>query len=215
MSETTVRRRVQEESGFTLPEMMVTMVVMIVVLFALYSIFDMSIRIFSFGNDKTEAVENARLGMQKMEREIRAAYRVDKAAGTPAGNTRFTTRTATQIGFGNDLDGNRKIECPATAPPACETINYQVYETPANSGSYALGRANSAAGTLQPVVEYVDYVSATNTGLSFSYFKADGVTPANGESDTAVVRIQLRIRVPNEPQDGTQTLTTDVHVRNS
>jgi hypothetical protein len=41
----------REESGFILPELMVTMVMMRTVLFALYSIFDMSIRVFSFGND--------------------------------------------------------------------------------------------------------------------------------------------------------------------
>jgi len=52
--------------------------IMIVVLFALYSIFDMGIRVFSFGNDKIEATEQARLGMEKMTREIRAAYPVDK-----------------------------------------------------------------------------------------------------------------------------------------
>src|SRR5215218_5451234 len=63
------RRILRDEGGFTLPELLVTMVMMIVVLFALYSIFDMSIRVFSFGNDKTEAVENARLGMEKMARE--------------------------------------------------------------------------------------------------------------------------------------------------
>ncbi len=50
---------------------------MIVVLSALYSVFDMSLRVFSFGNDKVEAVESARVGMEKMEREIRAAYPVD------------------------------------------------------------------------------------------------------------------------------------------
>ena len=50
-------RLVREEGGFTLTEMMVTIVIMIVVLFALYSIFDMSIRVFSFGNDKIEAME--------------------------------------------------------------------------------------------------------------------------------------------------------------
>ena len=46
----------REEGGFTLPELMVTMVMMLTVLFALYSIFDMSLRVFSFGSDKVEAV---------------------------------------------------------------------------------------------------------------------------------------------------------------
>ena len=66
----------KEERGFTLPEMMVTIMIMMVVFFALYSIFDMSVRIFMFGNNKVEAVESARLGLERMEREIRAAYPV-------------------------------------------------------------------------------------------------------------------------------------------
>ena len=57
------------------------MVMMLTVLFALYSIFDMSLRVFGFGSDKVEAVENARLGLEKMERELRGAYPYDKAGG--------------------------------------------------------------------------------------------------------------------------------------
>ena len=53
--------------------MMITIVIMIVVFFALHSIFDMSLRVFSYGNNKAEAMENARLGLEKMEREIRQA----------------------------------------------------------------------------------------------------------------------------------------------
>ena len=49
-------RVAKEESGFTLPEVLVAMVMMLTVMFALYSIFDMSLRVFSFGNDKVEAV---------------------------------------------------------------------------------------------------------------------------------------------------------------
>ena len=45
-------RVLREERGFTLTEMMVTTVIWIVMLFALYSMFDMSIRVFGFGNNK-------------------------------------------------------------------------------------------------------------------------------------------------------------------
>lgn len=203
------------EGGFTLPEMMVTLMVMIVVLFSLYNIFDMSLRVFSFGNDKVEAVENARLGLEKMEREIRAAYPYDKGAATPDTHL-FDTWTPTAIKFGNDLDGNRKIECPASGTPPCETIAYDIYQ-PVGSTTYALARVNSNAGTRQPVVEYVDYVSASDTGLSFSYFEKDGITevlPGGDETKIAMVRVGFRIRVENEPQDGTQILTTDVSLRN-
>jgi prepilin-type N-terminal cleavage/methylation domain-containing protein len=46
------RRLLREEGGFTLSEMMVVTMMLTIVLFALYGIFDMSIRVFSFGNDK-------------------------------------------------------------------------------------------------------------------------------------------------------------------
>ena len=211
-----LQKSLSEEEGFTLVEVVVTIMLMIVVLVALYSIFDMSLRTFAFSNDKVEAVENARLGMERMEREIRGAYPYDKGASPP--DTHLFdpgTWTENQIKFGNELDGNRIIQCPNSAGQ-CEVISYQVYQ-PSGSSTYALGRANSAAGTLQPVVEHVDYLSPTNTGLRFRYFKADSTTevlPAANEDEIGMVRIELRIRVSNQFNDGTQILSTDVALRN-
>ena len=85
-------RFLKEERGFTLTEMMVTIMIMIVVFFALYSIFDMSLRVFSFGNNKVEAVENARLGLEKMEREIRAAIQSTADASILRPTVRSTPR---------------------------------------------------------------------------------------------------------------------------
>lgn len=205
------RHLVKREDGFTLVEMLVTIMVMIVVMFALYNIFDMSIRVFSFGNNKVEAVENARIGLERMEREIRAAYPIDK----PAGNDQvFTTWTPRAIAFGNDTDGDGRITCSTN----CERISYSVFEAPASSGKYALGRSSTAAGTLQPTVESVDYVSGTDTGLSFKYFQKNGTTeviPGTGDEKTiALVRVELKIKVKSGQQDGTQTLSTDVSLRN-
>src|SRR5215213_8658476 len=212
------RRLLREENGFTLVEILVTMIIMIVVLFALYSVFDMGMRTFSFGNNKVEAVENARLGLEKMAREIRGAYPYDPGNTTTPDTHLFDsgTWTATQIKFGNDLDGNYKVQCPNTSdPPKCEIISYQVYQ-PAGSSTYSLGRANSVAGTLQPVIDNVDYVNPTDTGLKFTYFKSDGTTEvppggdATAEKEIAMVRIELRIRVDKGFKDATQTLKTDV-----
>jgi len=217
------RRVLREENGFSLVEVLVTMTIMLVVLSALYSIFDMGLRIYSVGNNKVEAVENARLGLEKMAREIRAAYPYDKVNTTP--DTHLFdpgTWTPTQIRFGNDLDGNWKVQCPNTSvPPECEIISYQVYQ-PVGSSTYALGRANTVAGTLQPVVEHVDYVSPTNTGLTFTYFKRDGTTevpPGSTvlgltEGDIGMVRIELRIKVHKGFKDATETLKTDVALMN-
>jgi prepilin-type N-terminal cleavage/methylation domain-containing protein len=206
----------REESGFTLPEVLVATTLMVVVLFALYSIFDMSMRVFSFGSDKTEAVENARLGLERMEREIRAAYPYDKANGqdhlfwNPGYPATGAIPPSDRISFGNDLDGNRKIECPPPPAPfsACETITYDVYR-PSGSATDALGRAKSSGGVRQPVAGYVEDVDGDGEALTFEYMDRFG-DPATSESEVALVRIELEIRI----NDRAQTLATQVALRN-
>jgi prepilin-type N-terminal cleavage/methylation domain-containing protein len=183
-------RLLRDESGFTLPELLVTVLMMTVVMFALYSIFDMSMRVFSFGNDKTEAVANARLGLEKMEREIKAAYPYDKADGD---TTVLTTWTGSQITFGNDLNSNREVD------PG-EVISYR-------RGADPTTLVREKGGNPQPVIEYVD-------GLSFQYLNRFDA-PASTESEIAIVRINLAIRVDRGVGGpATQTLTTDVALRN-
>lgn len=183
-----VNRLLREESGFTLSEMLVTILVMIVVFFALHSIFDMSIRVFSFGNDKVEAVENARLGLERMEREIRAAYPYDKVAGD---TTLFSSFTSNSVTFGNELPPeDRKIDL------ANEQITYSL------SGS-TLQRNGQAA---------IEYVKAN--GLTFQYLDKSGATTSD-ETQISRVRIKLDIEIDRGSLGKrTQTLTTDVDLRN-
>ncbi len=190
-----VQRLLREESGFTLPEMLVTMMIMITVLFALYNIFDMSIRVFSFGNDKVEVVENARLGLEKMERELRAAYPYDKTDNSTTNDYLLPPGgfASNSITFGNDTNGDRKINA------ASEQITYSL-----SAGSPPALLRNS-----QPTVEY-----AKVNGLTFQYLDRNGSVTAT-ESAISRVRIKLEIEI-NRGSLGTrtQTLTTDVDLRN-
>jgi prepilin-type N-terminal cleavage/methylation domain-containing protein len=209
-----------DERGFTLPEILVTTMVMVVVLFSLYGVFDMSLKVFSFGNDKVEATENARLGMERMEREIRAAYPVDRitdkkhvffaanASGTPA------RPGANSITFGNDLSNG------ATAPnrmvDSSEQITYELRSTSnlnapcpttGTQGVCSLARRQGSTAAFEPVVENV-----IPNGVAFEYFTANMAatnTVGNG-TDIGVVRITLRVDVNGRGQ----TLTTDVDLRN-
>src|SRR5215208_3816995 len=117
--------------------MLITLIIMSVVLMSLGSIFDMSVRIFSFGNNKVEAVESARIGMEKMEREIRAAYPVDINNGKAylffganglTSNPPQAMPTANQSTFGNERGaegaGNGKVDCLTAAN--CEDIPYKL-----------------------------------------------------------------------------------------
>jgi prepilin-type N-terminal cleavage/methylation domain-containing protein len=209
------KRLLADESGFSLPEVLVTIMIMTTVMFALYSLFDMSLRVFGFGNSKVEATENARLGLERMEREIRAAYPINKPGGDA---TLFPVSewTPASITFGNDLNGDKQTP-PCVAGQPCEIVNYEVFQ-PSGSTTYALGRANDAAGTFEPVIEYVDYADPSNTGLRFRYYEADGTTevvPGSGdEGDIDMVRIELRVEVDRAGQPATQTLSTDVALRN-
>jgi len=229
----TARERfLREEGGFTLAEMMVTTVIMIVVLFALYSIFDMSIRVFSFGNDKVEAVESARVGLEKMEREIRAAYPVSSAstylffnADGSASNPpqQMPTQNGSQITFGNNLGApwgepgaaDDVITCGAP----CEYITYKLTDDTGNApctaavAPCALRRVNAAnsGGWGDPLVENV-----AAGGLTFQYLNSNGTPVTSGnEGDIRMVLITIVVRVDrgiNNPV--TQTLTTVVDLRN-
>ncbi len=211
----------REQSGFTLPEMMVTIIIMLTVFFALHSIFDMSIRVFGFGNDKVEAVENARIGLERMEREIRASYPVDRIGGYPhvffdaALPLTPTFPGERKITFGNDLatggPPNRMVD-------SSEVITYELRSssnlsnacpTSGTAGICALVRIQN--GAVQPVVEYV-----IPNGLTFQYFKGNlsAADPSGDGTDVGVIRVTLEVNVNQGSENREQKLTTDVDLRN-
>ncbi len=214
-----------DERGFTLPEMMTTIMIMIVVFFALHSIFDMSLRVFSFGNNKVEASESARVGLEKMEREIRQAYKYN--TGSSQNHLFFTTAspttalavpptTRTDLTFGNDLGAPGAADGVITCGSPCEYITYKL--TDDSSGTVectaapcTLRRVNAgnSADAGQPVVENV----AAN-GLSFTLLSSGGGTPTN-EGEVGVVLVNLDIAVGQGiGNPGTQELTTVIDLRN-
>ncbi len=184
-------KRFRDERGFTLVEALVAMLVMVAVMFALYAIFDAGVRVLRFGNDKTEAVESARIGMERMEREIRAAY---PFARNPDGGEvlfpSFGPNPSGSISFGNDLNGNGAIGAASSG----ERIEYRlVDESPPT-----LYRGGNPLA-----------MSAAPDGLEFTYLDENG-SLAVEEGDVRTVRIELTIDVGGRKQ----TLTTDVALRN-
>jgi hypothetical protein len=175
------------------------MMIMIVVLFALYSIFDISLRVFGLGNDKVEATANARIGLDKMAREMRAAYPYDKLNGNVTLFPSYGPNPSTSLTFGNDLNGDRRVD------PASEQITYSV------SGGGALLRNG------QPAVEYLKDVDADGRALTFRYMDARGNTVTSGnEADVSMVRIRLEVSLKRGIHDEpvTHILETDVALRN-
>lgn len=156
------------EGGFTLAEVLVAMTMMVTVLFALYAIFDTSVRIFRHGNDELEALESARLGLGRMEREIRAAYPHD-------GGTLIDSGGSEEISFRNR---------PDSGPP--RTITYSLS---GGSSSYLRRNGQRVAGPLDGAAGVRFAYCSTPTSCS---------SPMADEPRTRLVRITINARVPGE-----------------
>lgn len=184
------------EDGFTLIEALVAMLVMVTVMFALYAIFDAGVRILRFGNDKAEAVESARIGMERMERELRAAYPFSRTSG--GGEVLFPSfgpNPSESISFGNDFNGNGAIA--GSSEMVSYRLDYDDDGTPSVFRATGIGKGVSLARPAAP------------DGLTFTYLDEDGKRTFE-EKNVAAVRIELTISVKGRAQ----TLTTDVALRN-
>jgi prepilin-type N-terminal cleavage/methylation domain-containing protein len=194
------------EAGFTLIEVLVAAAMMFAVLFALYAVFDVSVRAFGYGGDRVEAVGNARLAMDRMEREIRAAYPYDQTTDPsrrylfldPLNPTESAVPTATRIAFGNETTGDHKIG-------TSEVIGYYL-------SGHDLKR--SKGGSVQTLLD-----SVATDGLRFTPCRsAEDCPPAAAVTDEAeirLLRIELAVEVEHRGEDSArQRLATDVYLRN-
>ena len=204
-------RLLREERGFTLAEVAVTVTIMIIVLFALHSMFEMSLKVYSYGHNKVEATEISRVALEKMEREIRQATPYNQ----PSDMHLFDQHLATEIRFGNDLNGSGAIECPNSSGQ-CEKIGYRLNGTTLGRDSTSTGATNTL-GNLRPVAEDVQ-------NLTFTYYNKSGVAvpPAVPEATdpaapTYIDRVQVSVGVSVDQgigKPGTQTLTSVIDLRN-
>lgn len=222
-----VQKFLRDEGGFTLSEMLVTMMIMIVVLFALYNVFDMSIRVFSFGNAKIESTENARVALGRMEREIRAAYPLD--APTSEQRINPVSSSATQIVFYNDLSNNASpaFNDDGKGTGDKETIRYSVSNgnlMRQQGGASAPPSPAQPLAPLGPVGPGGPSCSSVSDGpygcLEFVYLDKISGAPislpltAAKEKTIGMVRIRLVVVEENAENDPQQELITNVALRN-
>lgn len=196
-----MRRRVAGEAGFTLPEALVAMVLTAAVLLALYAVFDAGVRVFGAGRDRAEAAQAARLGLARMEREIRAAYPRDKSAGDV---TLLADFDEERLVFYNDLNGNRRAVDPATG-----------LAEPGEAISYSLGAGGAPLRNGRLLVPSAGDVDGDGKALTFAYLDATGDPVTDGdEGEVAFVRAKLEVAADGAGEPVELTLRTGVALRN-
>ena len=172
-------------------------------LLALYAVFDASVRIFGAARGNAEAAQAARLGLARMEREIRAAYPRDRAGGYA---TLLTSFAEERLDFGNDLNGNRRILDPATG-----------LVEPGEGISYTLDTRGAPLRNGRLLVESAGDIDGDGRALTFGYFDANGNPVVTGdEADVSLVRVELEVSgdtaAGGEPAE--RVLRTAVALRN-
>ena len=160
------------------------MLIMIAVMFALYSIFDMSLRVFRFGNDKVEAVENARLyaasrELGASEERNRLAAEIHDTLAQSLLALTFQLRAARGLVFTSpDRAISELLEAEERARGALEEARRSVWN---------LGPASLEAGTLIEALQG-ELAASQRSGLPGRLVVSGAARPLPAESQLALFR---------------------------
>ena len=184
------RLRSGKNTGFTLVEMMVSLGVGMVVVAAVTTTFMTQTKIYSAQEQVNDMQQNARAALDVITREL-------KMAGYKPNTGAVTGLTASGVNLDNtklvieaDLNGDNSID---GAAGSLERISY-AYNSITKRITRRLGSGTS------------DIFADNITAFSFTYLKADGVTPATLASQIRQVKIDITAKTaapdPSFPQNG-------------
>ncbi|MFQ5524492.1 MAG: PilW family protein [Acidimicrobiia bacterium] len=194
-------RKLQDQHGFTLLEMLISSAIFAVVLFAIYTIHITSQDTSTRGVNKIEVQQNARVAKERMAREIRmAGYDPSSAIPVQGSPTAVQVATATTLTFIADVTGDG----------VSKRVTYQLQGTQLIRES-----ASWVGGVWTPTPPATSELADSVITLSFTYYDAsDNVTATLA----AIQRITIGITTQETaagllPQ--TFPLTLDVRLRNA
>ena len=96
-----LRRRLREERGFTLIELMVSAVVGTVIMLVAYGLLDATVRAFGSSGDRTEVAARGRIALDALTQRLRSPVCL-----TPNGASAVIAGDATSIQFWSDTSGS-------------------------------------------------------------------------------------------------------------
>lgn len=186
-----MRNKRRTISGFTLVELIISMAIGLIVLAALYSVFIMQNRTLSTQEQIAEMQQNARIGMDIMQRDIRiAGYNPTKTtswvSGTKPG---LTSAAADSLSFVSDLNANADTTASSANPE--ENVTYDRAD---DGGISCLRRTVNGSG---------DSIVGNIESLAFVYYDEAGNTLSIPPSLSNVRKIQVTITAKTALPDHT------------
>lgn len=196
-----VRKNIQNQSGFSLLELIIAMTLMLVLLGAATTLLTSAYGTRSREINRTDALTSARAALNTMSMEI-----ANTGYGLEDNGIVAQDSNNKKLHFRSNLNNDTNTGGPG------EDVTYYYDSTTGSVMRYG-ANDNPQIATL---------INRTSD-LNFEYFNYTGTNSAGTQvstptADTGVVRITVIVRLPNvagQPNNRTVTLTSDVTLRNS
>jgi len=189
--------RWDDQQGFSLMEVLISLSVFTIVLFAVYTTFTASHRTFARGEDKIELQQTIRVAMGMAASEIRTAGYDPSNVMTLMPTTAIQVANANTLTFIADVDGNN----------VTDQVTYRF------QGTQVIRDFTSWNGAAFPVPPVSEALADGVTTLTFAYFDSSNNPTATLAN---IRRITIGLTVQETGVGGQQSLplTMDVRLRN-
>ena len=205
-------RPVLNDRGYTLAELLVAVAVVGIVMAGLLSMLMTGQQSYLIGTNQAEAQQNLRIAIGRMMQEIRLAGEDPTKVNFDA----ITNQTAAGLTLQNDWNANGAIQNAGTVGV---TLNDGV--TVVQRGEQIIYSLNGTTLMRQEtgVDNAAQAVADGIQSLTFTYFKADGVTPAVLAADVRQVVIDIVAQPVHQPSSSAAgavkvKMTDKVRLRN-
>ncbi len=198
-------RRVNDQSGFSLVELLIASAVFFTFMVSLTTLYSQSHRSYSRGQNRIEVQQSARVAIESMTREIRMA------GYDPSDAINLLPSTAIEIANANDI----RFIADVTGDAVSDQVTHRLA---GNQVMRDISSWNAGTGTWDPPGS--GELAASVSTLTFQYFDANDVgipAPVAVGSLTDIRRITIGITAQGTAAGIQETfpLTIDVRVRNA